>query len=41
LLPDAFSVDGGLLTALGKLRRTPINTRFATEIDAMYAAKNT
>jgi long-chain acyl-CoA synthetase len=39
LLPDAFTADGGLLTAMGKLRRSAINTRFATQIDTMYAAK--
>jgi long-chain acyl-CoA synthetase len=39
LLPDAFTADGGLLTAMGKLRRAAINTRFATEIESMYATK--
>jgi long-chain acyl-CoA synthetase len=39
LLPDAFTADGGLLTAMGKLRRAAINSRFATEIESMYATK--
>jgi long-chain acyl-CoA synthetase len=39
LLPEAFTPDGGLLTAMGKLRRAAINTRFATQIDAMYTSK--
>jgi long-chain acyl-CoA synthetase len=38
-LPEAFKADGGLLTAMGKLRRVAINTRFAAEIEAMYASK--
>jgi long-chain acyl-CoA synthetase len=40
VLPDAFTADGGLLTAMGKLRRSAINARFASQIDAMYAKSN-
>ena len=34
-----FTIENGLLTANGKLRRSAINTRYASEIDAMYDAK--
>ena len=36
LLGEAFTPDSGLLTAMGKLRRASINTRFAAEISSMY-----
>jgi long-chain acyl-CoA synthetase len=39
ILRETLTPDGGLLTAMGKLRRAAINTRFAQEIDALYAAK--
>ena len=39
LIPDVFSLENGLLTANGKLRRDAINARYASEIDAMYDAK--
>lgn len=40
LLPEPLTVESGLLTAMGKLRRQAINKRFAAEINAMYAAAN-
>jgi long-chain acyl-CoA synthetase len=36
ILPEAFTADSGLLTAMGKVRREAINARFANEIAAMY-----
>jgi long-chain acyl-CoA synthetase len=39
ILRETFTPDTGLLTAMGKLRRSFINARFAAEIDAMYAAR--
>jgi len=38
LSPEACSVENGLLTANGKLKRDAIATRFRCEIDEMYAA---
>jgi long-chain acyl-CoA synthetase len=35
-----FTIDSGLLTALGKLKRDAINTRFAAEIETMYREKS-
>ncbi len=37
ILKDAFTPEGGLLTANGKLRRDAINARFHNEIEQMYA----
>jgi long-chain acyl-CoA synthetase len=37
VLGDALTPESGLLTVMGKLRRDPINARFAAEIQAMYA----
>ena len=37
--PEAFTIENGLLTANGKLRRSAINARYASEINAMYDAK--
>jgi long-chain acyl-CoA synthetase len=39
VIREAFTPDSGLLTTMGKLRRAAISTRFASEIDAMYAAR--
>jgi long-chain acyl-CoA synthetase len=39
ILSEAFTPDSGLLTAMGKLRRSSINARFAQQIDALYANK--
>jgi long-chain acyl-CoA synthetase len=36
LIEDAFSIESGLLTANGKLKRDLIAERFRNEIDAMY-----
>jgi long-chain acyl-CoA synthetase len=36
LLSETLTADNGLLTAMGKLRRTAINTRFAAEINSLY-----
>jgi long-chain acyl-CoA synthetase len=36
LMEEAFSIDSGLLTANGKLKRDLIAERFRKEIDAMY-----
>jgi hypothetical protein len=35
---EAFSIESGLLTANGKLKRDLIAERFGNEIDAMYKA---
>jgi long-chain acyl-CoA synthetase len=39
VIPEAFTIENGLLTANGKLRRSAINAHYASEIDAMYDAK--
>ena len=39
VIPEAFTPEGGLLTANGKLRRDAINARHASEINAMYESK--
>ena len=39
VLGNAFTPESGLLTANGKLRRDAVNTRFASEINAMYEQK--
>lgn len=36
IVPEAFTPESGLLTANGKLRRDAINSRYKTEIEAMY-----
>lgn len=36
VIPEAFTLENGLLTANGKVRRGAINARYATEIKAMY-----
>jgi long-chain acyl-CoA synthetase len=38
LVEDAFTIESGLLTANGKLKRASIAERFRNEIDAMYQA---
>ena len=41
LTEDPFTIESGLLTANGKLKRGVISERFRSEIDAMYeASKN-
>jgi len=39
-VPQAFTIESGLLTANGKIRRDAVNARYASEIGAMYDAKN-
>src|SRR5712664_798740 len=39
VIPEAFTIENGLLTVNGKLRRSAINARYASEIYAMYDAK--
>jgi long-chain acyl-CoA synthetase len=41
VLDEAFTIDSGLLTANGKLKRDLIAERFRSEIDAMYQAAKT
>jgi long-chain acyl-CoA synthetase len=41
ILAETLTPDSGLLTAMGKLRRTAINERFASQIEALYASKTT
>jgi long-chain acyl-CoA synthetase len=36
VLSETLTPDNGLLTAMGKLRRAAINTRFAAEINSLY-----
>jgi long-chain acyl-CoA synthetase len=36
VIPEAFTLENGLLTANGKVRRGAINERYATEIKTMY-----
>jgi long-chain acyl-CoA synthetase len=39
-VPEPFTIEGGLLTANGKLKRDAIAARYALEIDAMYEKKS-
>jgi len=39
VIPNAFTPENGLLTAMGKLRREGINAKCAKEIEAMYERK--
>ncbi len=41
VLSETLTPDSGLLTAMGKLRRSAINDRFASQINALYASKTT
>jgi long-chain acyl-CoA synthetase len=41
ILNETFTPDSGLLTAMGKLRRSAINERFASQIEALYASRTT
>ena len=40
VIREAFTPESGLLTANGKLRRDAINSRFASEIKAMYDVRS-
>jgi long-chain acyl-CoA synthetase len=40
LVPEAFSIENGLLTANGKLKRDAIAARFATEIEELFQKKS-
>jgi long-chain acyl-CoA synthetase len=37
--PEPFSIENGMLTANGKLKRDLISNRMKTEIDEMYQVK--
>jgi long-chain acyl-CoA synthetase len=39
VVPEPFTIESGLLTTMGKLKRDAITARFATEIDALYQKK--
>jgi long-subunit acyl-CoA synthetase (AMP-forming) len=39
LVEQAFTIESGLLTANGKLKRDAIAERFRNEIDAMYESE--
>jgi long-chain acyl-CoA synthetase len=39
ILPEAFTPDGGLLTAMGKIKRDAIAKRYDAEINSMYERK--
>jgi long-chain acyl-CoA synthetase len=39
IILEAFTIENGLLTANGKLKRDAITQRFASQIEEMYAAK--
>ena len=36
VVPEPFSSESGLLTAMGKLKRDAIAARFASEIESLY-----
>jgi long-subunit acyl-CoA synthetase (AMP-forming) len=35
---NVFTVDNGLLTSTGKIRREAVLTKYSAEIEAVYAA---
>jgi len=39
ILPEAFTAEGGLLTAMGKIKRDAITKRYDAEISSMYERK--
>ena len=39
VVPEPFSVENGLLTTMGKLKRDAISVRFAAEIEKLYQKK--
>jgi long-chain acyl-CoA synthetase len=40
IVPEPFTIESGLLTTMGKLKRDAITARFANEIDALYQTKS-
>ena len=40
MAPDPFSIENGLLTANGKLKRDAIAARFSAEIEQLYQKKS-
>jgi len=36
LVPEPFTIDNGLLTSTGKIRRQAVLTRYSAEIEAVY-----
>jgi long-chain acyl-CoA synthetase len=40
IVPEPFTIESGLLTTMGKLKRDAITVRFANEIDALYQKKS-
>jgi long-chain acyl-CoA synthetase len=40
LVPEAFSIENGLLTANGKLKRDAIAARYAAEIEEIFQKKS-
>jgi long-chain acyl-CoA synthetase len=38
-VPEPFTMESGLLTTMGKLKRDAISARFAAEIEALYQKK--
>ena len=41
VIQEVFTIENGLLTVNGKLRRSAINARYASEINGMYDAQGT
>jgi long-chain acyl-CoA synthetase len=39
VLPEAFTMENGMLTTMGKLKRDAIAARYAAEIDSLYRKK--
>jgi long-chain acyl-CoA synthetase len=40
IVPEPFTIEGGLLTTMGKLKRDAITARFASEIETLYQKKS-
>jgi long-chain acyl-CoA synthetase len=40
IVPEPFTIESGLLTTMGKLKRDAITARFTREIDALYRKKS-
>ena len=41
VVPEPFSVENGLMTTMGKLKRDAISARYAREIEQLYQRKST